>query len=71
MQIELFEPKLANSFRSFCDFSVLKPIGQGGLGRVDLCRHDPSGRLYAIKSIDLKASASALKVGTGAHAYKQ
>jgi serine/threonine protein kinase len=33
------------------DFSILKVIGKGGMGKVMLVRHRASGRMYALKSI--------------------
>ena len=36
------------------EFHVLKKIGEGGFGKVVLCRQKTSDRLYAIKALDKK-----------------
>ncbi|MFM1822018.1 MAG: hypothetical protein RI967_284, partial [Planctomycetota bacterium] len=33
-------------------YEFVRPLGHGGTGRVDLCRHHSSGALHAVKSID-------------------
>ena len=33
------------------DFEILKPIGRGGFGEVNICRYKESGKIYAMKKI--------------------
>ncbi|KAL1189722.1 eIF-2-alpha kinase GCN2 [Cardamine amara subsp. amara] len=42
------------SSRYLNDFEELKPLGQGGFGRVVLCKNKLDGRQYAVKKIRLK-----------------
>ncbi|XP_023638005.1 eIF-2-alpha kinase GCN2 isoform X2 [Capsella rubella] len=42
------------SSRYLNDFEELKPLGQGGFGRVVLCKNKLDGRQYAMKKIRLK-----------------
>ncbi|XP_010469354.1 PREDICTED: eIF-2-alpha kinase GCN2 isoform X1 [Camelina sativa] len=49
------EPKASlPSSRYLNDFEELKPLGQGGFGRVVLCKNKLDGRQYAMKKIRLK-----------------
>ena len=36
---------------SIKDFEIIKPIGRGGFGEVNLCRYKENGKIYAMKKL--------------------
>jgi serine/threonine protein kinase len=43
--------KLTRKKLTMNDFEILKPIGRGGFGEVNICRYKSSGKIYAMKKI--------------------
>ena len=43
--------KLTRKKLTMNDFEILKPIGRGGFGEVNICRYKESGKIYAMKKI--------------------
>ena len=51
--------KLGNSIPSIKDFKFLKVLGKGGFATVYMVRHNPTGKLYAMKCVKKPLSAQA------------
>jgi serine/threonine protein kinase len=43
--------KFGNSIPSIKDFKFLKVLGKGGFATVYMVRHNPTGKLYAMKCV--------------------
>lgn len=47
----IFKGETSENYTNFEEFDIIKVLGRGAFGKVMLCKHQKSGKYYAVKSM--------------------